>query len=222
MVLVHNSQFSAAWNKYITYQLNDLDANHVIVKLTGNIINLQFDKILDATYIQFYKRFVLVHSLYLFKLWYDYFTFEEIKVIIMAPDSDFPLTHADKVAEHYLALTHMITEKHKHSILQRSVYESHLQSALFTFDQIQSSNTTASSSFLPLHDALTQVDRTATPADRKSATPSWELDNAKPTTTTKVNCTMCVALKEMGIHFIKFHQTPHHALNRTSTLSNLH
>ena len=40
--LVHNRQFAAAYNTVITYQLNDLDATHVIVKLEGDIIHLRF------------------------------------------------------------------------------------------------------------------------------------------------------------------------------------
>ena len=114
MVLMQNYQFAAAWHKYLTYQLIDLDATHVIVKLAMNLLNLQFDKNIDVTYINFHEIFVLVHSLYLFKRWYEHFTFEEIKVIIMSTDSDFITKHAIKAASHNLFLPHLVKEQHKY------------------------------------------------------------------------------------------------------------
>jgi hypothetical protein len=114
MVLMQNYQFAAAWHKYLTYQLIDLDATHVIVKLAINLLNLQFDKNIDVTYINFHEIFVLVHSLYLFKRWYEHFAFKEIKVIIMSTDSDFITKHAIKAASHNLFLPHLVKEQHKY------------------------------------------------------------------------------------------------------------
>jgi hypothetical protein len=203
MVLMQNYQFAAAWHKYLTYHLIDLDATHVIVKLAINLLHLQFDKNIDNNYINFYERFVLVHSLYLFKLWHMHFTFNEIKVIIMSPDSDFLITHATKAATHNLVLPHLVCEQHKLCILQRAVHSSHLQPTLSTFDQI---NTSTSPSFLSLHDALAAADRATNHSDRKSASSPGELDSDNTSTPkVKANCAMCMALKDMGCPFIKFH-----------------
>jgi hypothetical protein len=203
MVLTQNYQFAAAWHKYLTYHLIDLDATHVIVKLAINLLHLQFDKNIDNNYINFYERFVLVHSLYLFKLWYKHFTFNEIKVIIMSPDSDFLITHAINAATHNLVLPHLVCEQHKLCILQRAVHSSHLQPTLSTFDQI---NTSTSPSFLSLHDALAAADRATNHSDRKSASSPGELDSDNTSTPkVKANCAMCMALKDMGCPFIKFH-----------------
>jgi hypothetical protein len=82
MLLVTNYEFTNAWNALLKHWIVDNDETNVITKLEMNFLTCTFNTTKHKDFIEYYNSLHQQYALYLYKVWYAFFTFEEIKEMV--------------------------------------------------------------------------------------------------------------------------------------------
>jgi hypothetical protein len=195
MLLVNDYQFTNAWNALLKHWIVDNDDSNVILKLELNLLTCTFNAMKHKDFIEYYNALHTQYSLYLYKVWYQHFSFEQIKEMVdTMTDAAIIFKHHTILTANNLTIPELVCEERRIIQLYNGVKGSHLQPALALFKSLHPSSN---------HNNIVDLKRELTKADtdlsqsRKSATIQYI-----PTGYTigqisdEMKCKMCMLLKE--------------------------
>jgi hypothetical protein len=135
--IIDNHQFALAWEEILKYNLVTIDKQFVTITLMRRLLDTVYSSD-HKSFSQFYTTFVNNASMYLFREWYQHFTYNEIqKICDTMTDAEFNLTHHDKIQQHALTIPAIVQLACRKTLVLRAVQNTHLQHTVHIYQSSQ-------------------------------------------------------------------------------------